>query len=331
MVFLSIVIPVYNAGWIIEKCLDSIWSQGLLEEEYEVVCVNDNSTDNTLEVLDKIAHEHKNLRVVSNTENLRAGGARNRGVREARGEYILFIDADDYYHAGGLKKAFDYQKEHRLDILMCDFARHNPKEENNNLVHNFQYSEIMTGWEFMRVNSLPWSPWKFLFKKSLMIDNDVFFEERVVCEDVDWVLRISFLANMMQYQPILLNHYILWKDSITALEYKNINFIYNRMFAAYRVRKLLSICRNKEEQKYICDVSNILYCSAVKYYVCFMTLVKDKVVAIEQYMKLDDNYSRFLSFVIRYPYLYSLISTLLSPIFRLIVNFKRIILKRCWI
>ncbi|MEE1090066.1 MAG: glycosyltransferase family 2 protein [Paludibacteraceae bacterium] len=117
MVFLSIVIPVYNAGWIIEKCLDSIWSQGLLEEEYEVVCVNDNSTDNTLEVLDEIAHEHKNLRVVSNTENLRAGGARNRGVREAQGEYILFIDADDYYHAGGLKKAFDYQKEHRLDIL----------------------------------------------------------------------------------------------------------------------------------------------------------------------------------------------------------------------
>ena len=84
--FLSIVIPVYNAGWIIEKCLDSIWNQGLSEEEYEVVCVNDNSTDDTLEVLDRVAREHKNLRVVSNKENLRAGGARNRGVREARGE-----------------------------------------------------------------------------------------------------------------------------------------------------------------------------------------------------------------------------------------------------
>lgn len=328
MVFLSIVIPVYNAGWIIEKCLDSIWSQGLLEEEYEVVCVNDNSTDNTLEVLDKIAHEHKNLRVVSNTENLRAGGARNRGVREARGEYILFIDADDYYHVGGLKKAFDYQKEHRLDILMCDFARHNPNEENDNLVHNFKNHEIMTGKEFMLKNSLSWSPWKFLFKRSLMLDNSVFFEEKVVCEDVDWTFRISLLANRMQYQPILLNHYVLWNNSVTASEYKNIKFIYNRMFCACRVRKLLFSCENKEEQKYICDVSNVLYFSAVKYYVCFTTSVKDKVNAIRRYMKADDNYSIFLSFVVKYPYLYSLISTLVSPIFKLIINFKRIILER---
>ncbi|MEE1090065.1 MAG: hypothetical protein UH103_01425, partial [Paludibacteraceae bacterium] len=135
----------------------------------------------------------------------------------------------------------------------------------------------MTGKEFMLKNSLPWSPWKFLFKKSLMLDDSVFIEEKVVCEDVDWILRISLLADRVQYQPILLNHYVLWNNSVTASEYKNVKFIYNRMFAAYRVRKLLSICENKEEQKYICDVSNVLYLSAVKYYVCFMTSVKDKV------------------------------------------------------
>lgn len=328
MVFLSIVIPVYNAGWIIEKCLDSIWSQGLLEEEYEVVCVNDNSTDNTLEVLDKIAHEHKNLRVVSNTENLRAGGARNRGVREARGEYILFIDADDYYHAGGLKKAFDYQKEHRLDILMCDFARHNPKEENNNLVHNFQCYDILSGWEFIEKNSAPWGPCKYFFKRKLMLDNNVFFVEKMICEDVDWAMKITILAKRMQYLPILLNHYLLWQDSVTALEYRNVNFLNDRMASAVRVRDLLVYCDKKEQCSCVLEVSNVLFYSVVKYFCGFMIRPSIKVALIKKYMKKDDDYGRGVNLVVRYPILYSTISTIISPLFKVAVFGKRILYGR---
>ena len=325
MVFLSIVIPVYNAGWIIEKCLDSIWSQGLSEAEYEVVCVNDNSTDNTLDVLGRVAKEHRNLRVVSNMENLRAGGARNRGVREARGEYILFIDADDYYHPGGLKEAFDYQKEHGLDILMCDFARHNPGEENNRMVHNFECRDIVTGREFIERNSAPWSPWKYMFRRSLMTDNGVFFEERVVCEDVDWTHKITLLAERMQYLPILLNHYVLWQTSVTALEYKNLNFLGNRLFCALRVREILNICNSEIQRNYILGVSNVLYFSAVKYFCGFMTQTLTKVELIKRYMSCEEDYGRMLNLVVRYPILYSTLSTVISPLFRVAVWGKRIL------
>ena len=313
MVFLSIVIPTYNAGWIIEKCLDSIWSQGLSEEEYEMVCVNDNSTDDTLEVLERVAKEHKNLRVVSNMENLRAGGARNRGVREARGEYILFIDADDYYHPGGLKEAFDYQKEHRLDILMCDFARHNPGEKSNNLVHNFEYRDIVTGREFIERNGVPWGPCKYFFKRRLMIDNSVFFTEKMICEDVDWTHKITFLAKRMQYLPILLNHYVLWQNSVTASEYRNLNFLENRLFCAFRMRNMLSYCDSDKQRDYILGVSNVLYFSAVKYFCGFMTRPSVKVALIKRYMLRDEDYGGALNWVVRYPILYSTLSTVISP------------------
>lgn len=326
--FLSIVIPVYNAGWIIEKCLDSIWSQGLPEEEYEVVCVNDNSTDNTLEVLDKIACEHKNLRVVSNKENLRAGGARNRGVREARGEYILFIDADDYYHAGGLKKAFDYQKEHRLDILMCDFARHNPNEENDNLVHNFLYHDILSGWEFIEKNSAPWGPCKYFFKRKLMLDNNVFFAEKMICEDVDWVMKITILAKRMQYLPILLNHYVLWQDSVTASEYRNVNFLNDRMASAVRLRNLLPLCGSDKQRDCILGVSKALFVSVIKYFNGFMIRPSIKVKLIKRYMSREEDYGWVLNMVVKYPYLYSMISTIVSPLFKVAVWCKRILLGR---
>ena len=136
-IFLSIVIPVYNAASTISRCLDSIWCQGLEEAEYEVICVNDCSKDNTIQVISEIRKTHHNLRLFSNTENIRAGGSRNRGVREAYGEYILFIDADDYFHPGALKVVCDYQKKYGLDILMCDFSRHTIMNENYILVHNF--------------------------------------------------------------------------------------------------------------------------------------------------------------------------------------------------
>ena len=201
--FLSIVIPVHNGADSISHCLDSIWNQGLNDNEYEVICVNDCSTDNTAEVISTIQKTHSNLRLLSNSENLRAGGSRNYGVREAKGEYILFIDVDDYFHTGSLKVIFDYQAQNRLDILVCDFARHTLNKVNNTLVHNFKSQEVMTGRQFMVVNSLPYAPWKYVLKKSLMTVNNVFFAERVSCEDVDWSHKIAFYAKTMQYEPVV--------------------------------------------------------------------------------------------------------------------------------
>ena len=104
--FLSIIIPCYNAKAYIGKCLNSIWDEGLLEDEYEVICIDDCSTDDTLLHLYELQKLHNNMQVLRNCENLRAGGARNHGVKNSCGKYILFIDADDYIDLYTCEKAY---------------------------------------------------------------------------------------------------------------------------------------------------------------------------------------------------------------------------------
>ena len=134
--FLSIVIPVYNAQKNITNCLNSIWAQELCADDYEVICVDDCSTDNTVEVLNNISKEHNNLIIIKNDINRRAGGSRNHGVLEAKGEYIVFIDSDDYFHPGSLKEVILYLKKIPLDILVCDFAREEAGNPNITLIQS---------------------------------------------------------------------------------------------------------------------------------------------------------------------------------------------------
>lgn len=321
--FLSIVIPVYNAESTIERCIDSIWSQGLPADDYEVICVDDCSKDGSVAKLLEIGYIHPQLRVLRNKENLHAGGARNHGVREAKGEYILFIDADDYYHPGGLKKAYDYQKSNELDILMCDFARHHESSPNDKLVHNFPSKDIMTGREFLRVNTLPFAPWKYIFRRSIMVDNNVWFAEKVSCEDVDWSHELPFYASKMQYQPILLNHYVLADVSQTATEYTNFNTVYHRILAGKRVADLISLYKSTSEKKQIKTVAE----STLKYGLLFLCVIpyspNKKARIIKENISDKIDWSRFIRIIRNHPVMYGYLSTLTAPFFKTAITMRR--------
>ena len=96
--FFSIIIPVYNGlSHDLSICLESIWQQPLSPSLYEVICVDDCSTDDTREWLDEEATKHSNLRIIKHTVNKRQGGGRNTGVKVAKGKYLLFIDHQAKY------------------------------------------------------------------------------------------------------------------------------------------------------------------------------------------------------------------------------------------
>lgn len=321
--FLSIVIPVYNGANTVKRCLDSIWNQDIDEELFEVICVNDCSKDNTLEVLEEIQKEHLNLRVLSNAENLRAGGGRNYGVREAKGEYILFIDADDYFHPGSLKRVVEYQQEKHWDILVCDFARHTLDRPNDILVHNFKSQEVMTGRQFLVTNSLPYAPWKYVFKRSLMMDNSVFFAEKVSCEDVDWTHKLAFFANTMQYQPILLTHYILMDTSQTSVEYKNANTVFHRLECGRRITALVSYCRTEEEKSAILGVAAGTLKNGIIFLNGLTIAPSKKVRIIEKCVSNDFVWGGLVGVASKHKWCYSCFSTFISPFFRLAIIVKR--------
>lgn len=119
--FFSIIIPVYNGlSHDLPICLESIWNQPLSASLYEVICVDDCSTDDTREWLDEEATKHSNLRIIKHTVNKRQGGGRNTGMKAAHGRYIIFIDQDDYFHAGSIAKVYDHLQSVELEILIVD-------------------------------------------------------------------------------------------------------------------------------------------------------------------------------------------------------------------
>ena len=96
MTNLSIIFPVYNVEKYVRSSLESIFRQGLDETDFEVIIVNDGTKDHSMEVITDIIEAHQNIRVI-NQENLSLSVARNNGIAAAQGEYILFLDSDDWY------------------------------------------------------------------------------------------------------------------------------------------------------------------------------------------------------------------------------------------
>ena len=126
---ISIIIPAYNAERYIDRCFKSVYSDGLPEERFEVVVINDGSKDKTLELLHAWRDKHKNITIIDK-ENEGVSVARNVGIEAATGEYVLFLDVDDELVEGSLTKVYSYLEENGpMDMLVTRQLRNNGEKE----------------------------------------------------------------------------------------------------------------------------------------------------------------------------------------------------------
>lgn len=117
----SFIIPAYNVSSTIVRCLDSIYTLGLSEQEFEVICIDDCSKDNTISVIEQYAKQHTNLTLLRQTENHRQGAARNRGVAIAKGKYIVYVDSDDESDKG-VVQALQLAEKQNLDMVAMHYV-----------------------------------------------------------------------------------------------------------------------------------------------------------------------------------------------------------------
>lgn len=323
--FLTIVIPVYNGAKVVSRCLDSIWTQGLDDLSYEVICVNDCSTDDTESVLKHIQYSHSNLHVLNNFVNKRAGGSRNYGVREAKGRYIVFIDSDDYFHPFALKQVIEILHVNDLDILMCDFARETEFQKNNNIFLKFPNHMILTGRDFLLLNGCPFGPCKYIFKRNLMVEQSIFFEENVCCEDVDWVHKITLAADSIQYRPILLSHVVINDLSQTANEHKMLKTVSDKFFAGYRMNQLAEYFRDDVDvYKKLEAVSAVYYKQGVKYFTAIYADVYEKKSVLEKYFPYKlTMLPKIVKLALKLPLVYSMLTNITAPLICFIIKEKR--------
>ena len=118
-ILLSVVIPVYNAELFIEKTIDSITCQ--LRKQFEIIAVNDGSTDRSLDILNKLSTKYDVLKIV-NQENKGATFARNNGLSHAQGKYIIFFDSDDVFENDVLTEMVDLIEKEESDLLLCNYS-----------------------------------------------------------------------------------------------------------------------------------------------------------------------------------------------------------------
>lgn len=187
----SAIVPVYNTEKFLEKCIRSIMSQTL--KEIEIICINDGSTDNSLEILKKLQKEDN--RIIINKDNGGLTTARNAGLRIATGEYCLNIDSDDWIEKDMLEKMYLEAKKKKLDLVITgvkviEGARVIKKANNDELLDE----KIYTGNEYLElvIKGSSCVVWNKLIKRKIIIENNIKFNEKIFFnEDYNFICKLS--------------------------------------------------------------------------------------------------------------------------------------------
>lgn len=202
-IFLSIIIPAYNAESYIGELLDSLLPQ--MQPDVEVICVDDGSTDGTLNVLDSYAREHESIRVF-HQENQGQGAARNYALKLARGTYIQFADSDDKLRGDAISVVRDVLAERALDVLFFDgdtfYESDDLAEEFKSFGSNYKREQShlgdFTGPELFRQlkaeDAYRVSPCMAVFNRRHLRENDIAFPEGIIYEDNVFALKAICLA-----------------------------------------------------------------------------------------------------------------------------------------
>ena len=211
---LSIIIPVYNGASTIARCLDSIYSQGLPFGEYEVICVDDCSPDSSsvaaIENYKYQGSHPSNLILIVHEVNKRQGGARNTGIRSAKGKWILFIDQDDFFINDSVKPILSLaENDNLVDFLMFDFVSGDGLKPIAKGHYTGINEKLMTGEEFVQCQPVPWTPWCYIYKREQLLNLNLFFAENVRFEDADFVLRYTVESSKARFVPIRVVYHIM--------------------------------------------------------------------------------------------------------------------------
>lgn len=194
MPLLSIVIPVYNVENYLDECLNSILNQSY--SDYEVILVDNASTDKSGKICDEYALKYKNIKVIHLEVNSLPAGARNVGLQNATGEYVHFCDSDDYYIKNTFKSIVDTLKKHSPDVLFGQFISKPEKGAyvcNNTQLDLSKFKQEDPIEIIQYISSMPnflGTTWRFIVNRCLLVENSIIFPEGYHSEDEEWVPKV---------------------------------------------------------------------------------------------------------------------------------------------
>ena len=203
MVRLSIIVPVYNVENYLSKCLDSLLEQDIPKNDYEIIIVNDGSTDNSLTIAESYVDKYSNIRIITQ-KNLGLGASRNTGIRKSKGKYLLFVDSDDYLQPDCLGILMEYIETKGLDILRFNYVPVNDKGEliqkTKNTTYRIIFNDNVVNGETFISEYLGWAcyAWLYMLNAAFVKNYLLFFNEEIFFEDIEWLIRALLAAKRVR-------------------------------------------------------------------------------------------------------------------------------------
>ena len=232
---ISVIMPVYNQEQYLEDCLDSILRQTV--KDIEVVCVDDGSTDTSLSILKR--YREKDLRVrILQQENQGAGVARNNGLAAAIGEYVIFLDSDDFFDTRLLELLYAKMTESGAEIVVCRSDRYHQKNgkyiacpwtiRNSLLPEKMPFSSTDIRKDFFK--AFVWWPWDKLYRKTFLDRLGIQYQDLRTTNDLFFVAGSMLQAERISYiDDVLVHHRVGMESSLSVTREKSWDCFYQAL------------------------------------------------------------------------------------------------------
>lgn len=210
----SVIIPVFNAEKYLSPCLDSVIHQSLWE--IEVICVDDCSTDASAQLLADYAARDARVQIIKNESNLHAGPSRNRGLQRAKGEYVLFLDADDWLMDNSLEQLYLETVRRGADISRCRALEYDnttgaiSRNEFSYLknVPDFLFNRVIRYSKFPRtLTKVNVAPWGGLYRREFLLQNSLTFDSLICSNDRPFYCKTILAAKRVVFLKTELIYY----------------------------------------------------------------------------------------------------------------------------
>lgn len=240
---LSIIVPVYNAEKWLRRCVDSLLDQELPREDYEIILVDDGSKDASPQICDEYAAAYSGLVRVIHQPNGGVSMARNAGLDAAVGEYVMFVDADDYIDPNCLHRIVTHAHSNNAEVL---FYKHKVITEqseriNNSVPTDITVKDFCTGEYYMLNNGDTGSIWRSLYSRDVIESIKLRFYPNITHQDVLFNFQILPFVGRIAFCDVLVYDYIYEGESLTRTksEEKIKYNIYNDFVVAAEIKNYI--------------------------------------------------------------------------------------------
>jgi len=232
---ISVIIPVYNSEKYLKRCLDSVLGQTM--SELEVICVNDGSTDKSLEILEQYSKSDERI-IIINQNNLGVSTARNAGLDIARGEYVGFVDADDFIDSDFYEKLYTNAAVYSADVVCGGIKRENEKKRATLMKYNTVKTVDDVKEKFKSTNTPKYSfVWNKIYLREKLLINGIKFEDGIFYEDL--IFTPNVLIKLGRLVTVSDTYYHYWKHSDSVIKIDTDKTRADKLYTKKMFKKIL--------------------------------------------------------------------------------------------